>query len=552
MSQFTNNTGGSIRPVRRAPADNSSYSANQIKRPVQKSASPNTASDAKARHAQPASTAKSRPAAKAPAAKKPAANRPSTKPPVRAKRPVNRPVHGKGKGPDWPVILTLAGCVIVLIAIIALLVFGIVRCASGCNANDTPTTPQNLQIVPRETPVSTVGSEVGSDGQTPDDVTVSSPVTSDPAGSVSQPHTGLRSATIRNIGDFVIHKEIFMQAERLASATGTDYDYNFAPMLNYIWDEIGNADFTVANVDGSLGGKQYYKYGYSGYPQINTPPYLLYALRDTGVDMLTLANNHMLDGWFDGMKATVNNVEKVNLKHVGASRTQEERDTPVIYEINGIKVGFLNYTESLNSMDTANGLTKDALIYGVHWTKNSKPNVDAAALREAGAEVIVCYMHWGEEYSEEPDSNQKSLAKTLVSAGVDVIIGGHPHVVQPATWLTGTNQFGEAQETLCLYSMGNFLSDQRQRYRDGGIMFDFTIQEQSDGSFKIINPEYLPTWVWKTGTSEDNYQYWVLPIDKMSSNRPKDMVDEDYQKMIQSYTDSVNAMKKGVGTVIAQ
>lgn len=372
-----------------------------------------------------------------------------------------------------------------------------------------------------------------------------------PAANVRTDANGLRSATIRTAGDFVIHDVVFQSAARLAKQTNSSDPFNFRPMLNLIRDQLENADFTVTNVDGSMGGKQYYKYGYSGYPQFNTPPHILYALVDAGVDMLTLANNHMLDGWFDGLMAEIANVEKVGLKHVGANRSAEEKNTPVVYEINGIKVGFMNYTVSLNEMDKK-GVDSRALEFGVNATKNSDPKKDAKALRDAGADVIVCYMHWGKEYEEMPDDNQKKLANILVASGCDVIVGGHPHVVQYATWLSGTNQFGEAQQTLCLYSLGNFLSDQRLALRDGGILFDFTIQEQPDGSFSIINPSYLPTWVWRTGDKENGYDYSVVPIGKYLDTRPEGMSDADYTRMLQSYQESINAMQKGnAGTLIA-
>jgi len=554
MSEYGNGTGMNRKPVKRAP------SAGARPAPAgQRASSANTA--------RPVSSVKrTRPAgapAKRPAAAKPASSRSVSAPQSPAAAPQRR---GGSKGPDWQVLLILGGCVLALIAIITLLVFGIVRCAKGCNSEDEK--PQNLQIVLSETPVpSDYESQPVSnivdipDAPDPSGEAVQPQATEQPAinyvpgtgGNVREEYTGtLRRATIRNIGDFVIHKEVFQHASRLASATGVNYPYNFAPMLNYIRDVMTNADFTVVNVDGSLGGKQYYKYGYSGYPQFNTPPYILYALQDAGVDMLTLANNHMLDGWFDGLKATMDNVESVNIKHVGANRTQEERNTPKIFEINGIKVGILNYTESLNSMERAAGLSKEALEYGVNWTRNSDVNKDAKAMREAGAEVIVCYMHWGEEYENDPGDRQKGLAKALVGAGVDVIIGGHPHVVQYAEWLNGTNQFGESQRTLCLYSLGNFLSDQRLRYRDGGIIFDFTIQEKADGTFDIINPSYIPTWVWKTGTDANNFTYSVVPIDQFAANLPPEMNSTDYQTMLQSYNDSIYAMSKGVGTRITE
>lgn len=450
---------------------------------------------------------------------------------------------GRRRGPDWPMILAVTVTVIILIGIIALCVIGVKNCAAGCNVT-TVNDGGAIIYKETETPQSTPDESDVSVEAVPTDNG-----TSGLNGQVGTVGNGLRSARIRSIGDFVIHDALLDQAERLAKSTGVEYSHNFAPMLNMIREVMGNADFTVANVDGPMGGKQYYKYGYRGYPQFNTPPYLMYALKDAGVDMLTLANNHMLDTWYDGLMAQIENVETVGLYHVGANRSMEEKNSATIIEINGIKVGFMNYTDALNSMEQQKSLNPNALSFGVNWTRNSNVATDAKTLREAGAEVIVCYMHWGTEY-KEIDANQNTYAKQLNQAGVDVIIGGHPHIVQPAKWITGTNQFGETQKTLCLYSLGNFLSDQRLAPRDGGIIFDFTIQEQYDGSFEIISPNYLPTWVWRTGNEASGYSYMVLPIGQAMKNRPAGMSDEDYNTMVASYQNSVSVMNTGVGSCI--
>ncbi|MBQ4156873.1 MAG: CapA family protein [Clostridia bacterium] len=365
------------------------------------------------------------------------------------------------------------------------------------------------------------------------------------------PDSSLKSATVRFAGDFVIHEPIFKSAERLARSGNSEHDYDFAPMLDPICAAMQNSDFTVTNIDGCLGKKDLKKYRYSGYPAFITPHHILYALKDASVDMLTLANNHMLDSWYSGLMDTIDNVDSFGIRYIGASRTQEERNTPVICEVNGIKIGFLNYTKDLNSMDRQSALDKRAMQFAVHAIKNSDCMADAKRLRNAGADVIVCYMHWGTEYALEPDQNQKAYAENLMEAGVDVIIGGHPHVVQRAEWLKGVNQFGETQETLCLYSLGNFLSFQKTRYRDGGIIFEFTVQEQPDGCYRIVEPGYLPTWVWAVGARE-KYDFKVVNIADCIENRPEGMTDKDYQQMMESYNDSIAAMSLGVGNLLTE
>lgn len=356
--------------------------------------------------------------------------------------------------------------------------------------------------------------------------------------------TGLRSVTIRSIGDFVIHEPIYKSAK-------TEDGYDFSPMLTYIKASMGDADYTVANVDGPMGGAG--KRGYKGYPQFNTPPHLMLALQDAGVDMLTLANNHALDTYFDGLKATIEACISIDMDYVGAARTQEEDDTPVIIDINGIKVGFLNYTQSTNTMEKYSD--EDAKVYGLDIARYADFEADAQAARDAGAEVLVAYMHWGEEYVRTPGSDQQSYGKKLVAAGVDVIIGGHPHVVQPAYWLEGTRiADGGTQRTLCLSSLGNFLSDQRAQYRDGGIMFDFTIQEIAQGEFEITNPQYIPTYVWRTGNDDSGYTYRVVPCGPYLESAPEGMDNESHARLVEVWYETIEHMNTGnaAATVLAQ
>lgn len=384
----------------------------------------------------------------------------------------------------------------------------------------------------------TASDDVPADPEAVSDPEAASVPTAEPLQTVeaSVPSTGLRSATIRSIGDFVIHEPIYKSAKQ------EDGSYDFIPMLSYIKESMGDADYTVANVDGPMGGAG--SRGYKGYPQFNTPPHLMLALLDAGVDMLTLANNHALDTYFDGLKAEIENCITCGMDYVGAARTQEEHDTPVIKEINGIRIGFLNYTESTNTMEKYSD--EAASIYGLNIARKADFDADVQAARNAGAEVVVAYMHWGTEYQRTPDSNEQSYAKKLVAAGCDVIIGGHPHVVQPAYWLTGTrNSDGGEQRTLCLCSMGNFLSDQRAQYRDGGIIFEFTIQEVSAGQFEIISPKYVPTYVWRTGDDSSGYTYRVVPCGPYLNSAPDGMSGSDHARLVEVWQETVEQMNTG-------
>lgn len=357
--------------------------------------------------------------------------------------------------------------------------------------------------------------------------------------------SALRSARIRSVGDFVIHEQLYTQAKALGRETQA-YKYDFTPMLSYIRDYFADADYTVANVDGPMGGEG--KRGYASYPQFNTPEDLIPILKDCGVDMLTLSNNHALDTYFDGFKAQIKNLQACGMDYCGGAATQQEHDTPVIREINGIKIGFLNYTTSTNTME--NYCSKDAVKYGVNTVGNANFSKDVKAMRAAGAEVIVAYMHWGKEYERTPNADQRTYAKKLAKAGVDVIIGSHPHVVQPTYWLSTGQEDGTVKKCLCVCSLGNFISNQRKsvnkkgetelEYTDEGILFDFTIRETEPGKFEIVAPAYIPIYVWRTDTADGGFMYNVLPIGDYYAERPDGMADADYERMKEAYGEVID------------
>jgi len=465
----------------------------------------------------------------------------------RSRSPYSSAGAPRGGGSSGGFNLNAKGRIVLLVIaliIVAVIVFAVAKMAGGSEpntANVPQLTNQNTQAPaePTDEPAA-LPTDAPEESAVPDEsVQQAAEETPVPQSPMAEPaaniSSGLRSATIRSIGDFVIHEPIYKSAK---TADG----YDFAPMLSYIKDIMADADYTVANVDGPMGGAG--KRGYKGYPQFNTPPHLMKNLKDIGVDMLTLANNHALDTYFDGLKAQIEACISIGMDYVGAARTQEEDDTPVVKEINGIKVGFLNYTQSTNTME--NHSDKEASIYGLDICKHADFEADARAARDAGAEVLVAYMHWGEEYNRNPGSDQRTYGSKLVAAGVDVIVGGHPHVVQPAYWLEGTRTSdGGMQRTLCLASMGNFLSDQRSKYRDGGIIFEFTIQEIAAGQFEIVSPKYIPTYVWRTGDEDSGFEYRVVPCGPYLEDAPAGMDSKSHARLVEVWYETIEHMNTG-------
>jgi len=326
-------------------------------------------------------------------------------------------------------------------------------------------------------------------------------------------------AVIRAVGDVIITEPMLKFA----------YDkqkkrYDFTRAFSMIGDSLSMADFTIANVEGPMGGKG--KRGFKGYPTFNTPPKLLDALKAAGVDMLTLANNHSLDTGFDGLVATVKNVDKAGLMSIGAYRSKADYRAPKVVEINGIRVGFTNYTDNLNRKEKY--APKAALQYGVRHIKHSNIKNDISALRKAGAEFVVVFMHWGREYLTKPPDNVKKMAKKLTAAGADLIIGGHPHSVQPFAYVTAKDNKGNKRRALVMYSLGNFLTHQRGRDHDSGVIFEFTLERNAKEKIEITGARYVPVWVWlisKNGVEDCR----VLPVGKYLNDKPKGMSQRDHK-----------------------
>lgn len=412
-----------------------------------------------------------------------------------------------------PLGLGVLGALIVII--IALIVLLVVNSSSG--ATKPPVTK------PTASPTATVSAE-------PTAVPTPTPV------------PGPRSATIRALGEIAIETDLLKSAFDRETET-----FDFSPMFSEISSIMSDADYTIVDVEGTMGDTV----SVSGNgAKMNTPSALIDALKKCGVDMINLANDHTLDAPFSELLATMENINEAGLSYIGASASAEERNTAVIREINGIKVGFLAYTTSVNNMGNASA---EAKAYGLWHTANSNAMADIDRLRDSGADVIIACMSWGNMLNRTPNSEQQQIAQMLCAAGVDVIIGYNPHVVQPAYWLETPAADGTTHRTLCLCSLGNLLSNQRAQYADSSTIFEFTIQEQEYGVFTIESPTYIPTYVWRYQREDGLFDYRTLPAgqwtDDRAGDRPEGMTYEDLQRMGAIWTEVQNVIGANVATI---
>lgn len=398
-------------------------------------------------------------------------------------------------------------------------------------ADSAPVQPTNAPVQPTNAPATTDAPAVPTDAPVSPTDAPAAP-TDAPAAPVENQTkpAGNRRVTIRAIGDVIIDQPTL---DNCAIVKNEEYD--FSPLFELVGGVMADADWTMINIEGTL--RKHSKYGYMGYPQFFTPHSILDDLKAVGVDMLTMCNNHALDGWYDGLKMSLDYADAAGLAHVGAYRTQAEYDTPEIYDIGGIKVGMVNYTQFTNSMESQ--CDPEATIYGMRLMRNADYEGDIADLKNAGAEFTIAIMHWGTEYVQEPDDDIEAIARRLVAAGVDLVIGGHPHVVQPAEYVTATQADGTQNTALVIYSLGNFYSEHRKSNTDNGVIFEFTLSDDGQGGIEMSAPALIPIYMWQA-EGAGAYEFRAVPSGVYLKNPPAGMSDSQHRRMVESYNETVD------------
>ena len=340
------------------------------------------------------------------------------------------------------------------------------------------------------------------------------------------------TATISATGDILPHEGV------RNSGLQDDGSYNYENIWTYVTSYVQSADYAVANLETTLRGPEV---KYSGYPQFNAPDALASGALDAGFDMLLTANNHCNDTGFKGITRTVTTVREIGLDSLGTVPTEDEPNYAVI-EVNGIKIGMMCYTYATFNKDGY------PVINGISTNKDSHGLVNAfsynnlegfytevtsymEAMETQGAEAYVMFIHWGEEYQLKPNDKQTAVAQGLCDLGIDVIVGGHPHVIQPIDLLTSTQD--ESHKTVCLYSLGNAVSNQRQglikacptAHTEDGMFFSFTFSRYSDGSVALTGVDILPCWVNRYNGTQGRRVYNILPLDAATRDQWAELYD---------------------------
>ena len=210
-------------------------------------------------------------------------------------------------------------------------------------------------------------------------------------------------------------------------------------------------------------------------------------------------------GW-PGIVQTLNNIDAAGVSHVGTARTPAEAATPFIADIKGIRVAFLNYTFMTNGI-----VVPKEKEFAVNYLNPARVCADAAAARRQGAELVIAMLHFGTEYQRQANTYQRETAATLLAGGVDAIIAAHPHVVQPIEKIT-VQRNGQPYTGVVAFSLGNFISSQRDRYQDCGIILYLTIEKDVRQGVAVVGINYLPVWV-QVGLRGGHKVSCVVPAD---------------------------------------
>jgi len=257
------------------------------------------------------------------------------------------------------------------------------------------------------------------------------------------------TVSIAIVGDLMCHSQQFNLAKK---DTGYDFNPTFAPVKKY----LESADFTFGNLETVTAGSAL---NYTGYPMFNTPVQYLDALKEAGFDVLTTANNHSLDRGFTGIEKTISELDHRGILHTGTARSLTDRNSPLILSKNKTKLGVLAYTYGTNGIKIPDGKGFCVNLIDTLQIKN-----DIEKSKKSGADVVMVFVHWGNEYQRFASDSQKMLANYIHKNGALLVFGSHPHVLQPV------NTTSDFVSGFTIFSMGNFVSAQRKQYTDCGII----------------------------------------------------------------------------------
>ncbi len=322
-------------------------------------------------------------------------------------------------------------------------------------------------------------------------------------------------------GDGLIHGAVYYDAKQ------DDGSYDFSGMLENLRPIVDKYDLKYYNQETILGGTEL---GLSSYPQFNTPQEFGDAMVDLGFNLVSTANNHSLDKGEQGIENSLTYWKnQKNVVTAGTYLSQEEADALPVHEINGITYTYLSYTYGCNGLTAPEGKEYMVNVYAGH----EEEMLEKVRQADQISDVVMIAMHWGTEYSTEANEEQRSLAQQLSDAGADIIIGCHPHVIEPVEWI---------DDTICFYSLGNMISAQDQQPRLIGMIAGVTITKtvEPDGSSSTVIEQPRADLIY-TYYAPGFTQFKVYPFSQLD-----DTLLPGYQSIYEEYTGIITAYDSSI------
>ena len=346
-------------------------------------------------------------------------------------------------------------------------------------------------------------------------------------------------ASLLAVGDTMVYN-----AQLTAQYDVSSAKYNFNNNFEYVKKYVEKADYSMVNLETTLTGNKVYRYSSS--PKFNSPDELADGLKYAGFDLISTANNHAYDKGYLSIKNTLATLKDKNFDVVGTRENSDERF--IVKKINGINVGVTSYSygriigdnKYLNDVKISDEYKNSINIFDSTSVDRAFNNINYTLKNMKDTDLQVVYLHWGDKYSLKENTFQKKLAQKLCDAGVDVIIGSHPHVVQPVTTIKSSDN---KHETVVAYSLGNFLSnqsrDQFSQYTEDGLMLNIDISKSNGGDAKVDKVTCIPTWLNKYYNSKTaKYVYEIIPIASKSELDKIDNLSES--KLKKSYKNTAS------------
>ncbi len=355
----------------------------------------------------------------------------------------------------------------------------------------------------------------------------------------------LNAAPVGSELKFAVVGDLMGHDEQIKSAYDPDCKcYDYTSVFEDTAPIFQKADLAIGNLEVTLPGKPE---KYKGYPLFGSPDAYAEAMCNAGFDVLTLANNHTVDTGKEGVLRTHKIVHKLGMLGLGVhpeSKKKEQSPIPVV-EKNGFRIAMLNYTYGTNGIPVPPGLE----INHIHPERIRKDLQRASSMN---VDLKMVFFHFGAEYTRQPNHYQKQMVETAVQAGADIVIGGHPHVLQPfeKRYVKGAN--GKLRPVLIAYSLGNFVSHQIRRYTDGGMIFQFTVVQGDDGLL-IKDVDYVPVLVYIDHSGKRSV-YRVLPVEqylyyedgklKRNPKAPRKLSKAGWSRMVTFYNDTTEHLRQ--------